>query len=42
MRLFILCITVFVSLAQLVWTMHNICKVYGSNPDHKKKKKKDV
>jgi len=22
------------SLAQLVWTMHNICKVRGSNPGH--------
>jgi len=29
---------VLVSLAQLVWTMHNICKVRGSNPGHQKKK----
>jgi hypothetical protein len=29
---------VLMSLAQLVWTMHNICKVRGSNPDHHKKK----
>jgi len=28
---------VLVSLAQLVWTMHNICKVRGSNPDHHQK-----
>jgi len=28
-----------VSLAQLVGTMHNICKVRGSNPDHHKEKK---
>ena len=30
-------INVLVSLAQLVWTMHNICKVRGSNPGHHKK-----
>ena len=30
--------TVLVSLAQLVRTMHNICKVWGSNLDHHKKK----
>ncbi|AES79901.1 hypothetical protein MTR_7g074470 [Medicago truncatula] len=29
---------VLVSLAQLVRTMHNICKVRGSNPDHHRKK----
>jgi len=29
---------VLVSLTQLVWTMHNICKVRGSNPGHHKKK----
>jgi len=29
-----------VSLAQLVWTMHKICKVRGSNPGHHQKKKK--
>jgi hypothetical protein len=29
---------VLVSLTQLVWTMHNICKVWGSSPDHHKKK----
>jgi len=28
-----------VSLTQLVWTMHNICKVQGSNADNHKKKK---
>jgi len=28
-----------VSLTQLVRTMHNICKVWGSNPGHHKKKK---
>jgi len=28
---------VFVSLTQLVGTMHNICKVRSSNPDHHKK-----
>ena len=27
------------SLAQLVETMHKICKVWGSNPGHHKKKK---
>ena len=26
------------SLAQLVWIMHNICKVWGSNPEHHQKK----
>ena len=26
------------SLTQLVWTMHNICKVRGSNLDHHKKR----
>ena len=30
---------VLANLVQLVWTMHNICKVRGSNPDHQKKKK---
>jgi len=25
---------VLVSLAQLVWTMHNVCKVQCSNPGH--------
>jgi len=29
---------VLVSLAQLVRTIHNICKVRGSNPDHHQKK----
>jgi len=29
---------VLVSLAQLVWTMHKICKVRGSNSGHQKKK----
>jgi hypothetical protein len=29
---------VLVSLTQLVWTMHKICKVWGSNPGHHKKK----
>jgi uncharacterized membrane protein len=29
---------ILVSLAQLVWTMHKICKVRGSNPDHHQKK----
>jgi len=29
---------VLVSLTQLVWTMHNKCKVQGLNPDHHKKK----
>jgi len=28
---------VFMSLAQLVWTMHNICKVWGSSSDYHKK-----
>ena len=28
---------VHVSLAQLVWTMHKICKVRDSNPGHHKK-----
>jgi len=28
---------VLVSLARLVGTMHNICKVRGSNPDHHQK-----
>ena len=28
---------VFVSLTQLIWTIHNICKVRGSNPDHQNK-----
>jgi len=28
---------VIVSLAQFVWTMHKICKVWGSNPDHHQK-----
>jgi hypothetical protein len=32
-------VVVPVSLAQLVRTMHNICKVRGSNPGHQKKKK---
>ena len=33
------CISAFVlvSLSELVWTMHNICKVWSSNLDHKKK-----
>jgi hypothetical protein len=26
-----------VSIAQLVWTMHNICMVRGSNLDHHQK-----
>lgn len=30
---------VLVNLAQLVYTMHKICKVRGSNPGHQKKKK---
>jgi len=29
---------VLVTLTQLVGTMHNICKVLDSNPDHHKKK----
>jgi hypothetical protein len=33
---------VLVSLAQLVWTVHNICKVRGSNPGHHQKKKSKV
>jgi len=28
---------VLLSLTQLIGTMHNICKVRGSNPDHQKK-----
>ena len=32
---------VLVSLAQLVGTMHKICKVRDSNPDHYQKKKVD-
>jgi len=32
-------VPVLVSLAQLVWTMHKICKVRGSNLGHHKKKK---
>ena len=35
-------LVVLVSLAQLVWTMHNICKVQGSNPEHHKKKDSHV
>jgi len=31
-----------VSLTQLVKTMHNICKVWGSNPDHHQKKRRRV
>jgi hypothetical protein len=31
-------IFVLVSIAQLVWTMHNICKVRGSNLGHHQKK----
>ena len=31
-------ILVLVNLTQLVWTMHNVCKVQGSNPDHQQKK----
>jgi len=27
-----------VSLAQLIRTVHNICKVWSSNPEHHKKK----
>jgi len=27
-----------VSLAQLIGTMHDICKVWGANPDYHKKK----
>jgi len=30
-----------VSIIQLVWTMHNICKVRGSNPATTKKKIND-
>jgi len=30
---------VLMSLTQLLGTMHNICKVQGSIPDHQKKKK---
>jgi len=30
--------SVHVSLTQLIRTMHNICKVWGSNPEHQKKK----
>jgi len=30
------------NLAQLVRTMHNICKVWGSNPGHYQKKKKGI
>ena len=33
-----ICETVLVSLTQLVRTMHNICKVRGSNIGHHKKK----
>jgi len=33
---------VFVSLAQLIGTMHNICKVQGSNSDHYQKEKKII
>jgi len=32
-----LLLSVIVSLTQLVRTMHNICKVWGSNPIHHKK-----
>ena len=31
-----LMVIVLVSLTRLVETMHNICKVYGSNPGRKK------
>ena len=34
-----ICKCVPMSLAQLVKTMHNICKIWGLNPEHKKKKK---
>jgi len=33
-------VKVLVSIALLVWTMHNICKARGSSPDHHKKKKR--
>jgi hypothetical protein len=33
---------VLVSLAQLVWTMHKICKVWGSNLGHHQKKKRKL
>jgi hypothetical protein len=40
MYLFILKdICVLVSLTQLVWTMHKICKVWGSNLSHHQKQK---
>jgi len=29
---------IIVSLTQLIWTMNNIYKIQGSNPDHQKKK----
>jgi len=39
---FFLCFKLFpivlVSIAQLVWTMHKICKVRDSNPGHHQKK----
>jgi len=35
----ILDVGLIVSLAQLVGTMHNICKVRGSNPGHHQKKR---
>jgi hypothetical protein len=31
-------ISVLVSLARLVWTMHKVCKVRGSNPGHHQKR----
>jgi len=30
---------VLVMIVQLLWTMYKICKVWGSNPGHHKKKK---
>ena len=30
---------IIINLTQLVWTTHNICKIWGSNPGHHKKKK---
>ena len=34
---------VLVNIAQFIWTMHNICKVWGSNLGHHKKiKMKDI
>lgn len=35
-------LSVLVNLAQLIWTMHNVCKIRGSNPGYQKKKKQII